>query len=147
MGSSGIPTKCTIANGQVVAVDSLDVGDVVIYKAGEMISMDGKVIKGEGVVDEGALTGEAKPITKEIDSQAYSGTVMQDGYIEVEVTELPENSTVRKLQQTILEAQAGRGQVMTLVDEFAAYWTPAVILCAMVVFFIAYVCTDDWKKW
>ena len=145
--SGGIPTKCTIANGQVVAVDSLDVGDVVIYKAGEMISMDGKVIKGEGVVDEGALTGEAKPITKEIGSQAYSGTVMQDGYIEVEVTELPENSTVRKLQQTILEAQAGRGQVMTLVDEFAAYWTPAVILCAMVVFFIAYVCTDDWKKW
>ena len=87
--------------------------------------MDGKVIKGMGVIDE-AAHGEAKPITKRIDSLAHSGTVMQDGYIEVEVTELPENSN--KLQETISEVQADKGETVTLVDNFAAYWTPTVLM-------------------
>lgn len=147
ISSGGIPTDCTLADGQVVKVDSLKIGDVVVYRAGDMISMDGIVTKGEGVVDEAALTGEAKPITKEVGSQAHSGTIMQDGYIEIEVKELPENTTIRKLQQTIAEVQADRGEVMTLVDEFAAYWTPTVLFSAILVFLIAFACTGDWSTW
>lgn len=147
VSNTEIPTECTLAHGEVVQVSSLKVGDVVVYKAGDMISMDGKVIKGMGVIDEAALTGEAKPITKRIDSQAHSGTVMQDGYIEVEVTELPENSTVSKLQETISEVQADKGETVTLVDDFAAYWTPTVLISAFSLFVIAGAITRDWNCW
>jgi len=105
VSKGGMPKKALLATGKSVPLDSLEIGDIVAYRAGEMISIDGKVIKGQAVVDESAMTGEAIPISKETGSTALSGTVMQDGYIEVEVTELAKNSIVRKLQDTIADIQ------------------------------------------
>ena len=144
---SAVPTKCTKADGTSVPLDSLSIGDIVAYRAGELISMDGNVVKGTGVVDEAALTGEAMPINKKTGSSVLSGTIVQNGYIEVEITELSENSTIQKLQDAMAEVQSERGQMATIIDGVAIYWTPIVLLSAICTFVIATAMTGLWKVW
>jgi Cd2+/Zn2+-exporting ATPase len=81
--STALPKQAFLANGQSKNVEALQVDDVIAVRAGEMILGDGVIMKGEGVVDESAVTGEAMPLTKVVGARALSGTVMQNGYLEV----------------------------------------------------------------
>jgi P-type E1-E2 ATPase len=69
--------------GEMLPVAELQVGHILAVRAGEMIPCDGVVIKGDGVIDESSLTGESIPISKKKGDKVLSGTVMQNGYIEV----------------------------------------------------------------
>ena len=81
--STAVPKQAVLANGSAKGVDELGVGDVIAVRAGEMILGDGVIIKGDGVVDESAVTGEAMPLNKVTGQRALSGTVIQNGYVEV----------------------------------------------------------------
>ena len=142
-----ISSKCMKQDGTTVLLTAVQVGDIVVFRVGELISIDGRVIEGSAIVDESALTGEAMPISKKEGSRVLSGTLVQDGYIEVEVNELPENSTLRKLQDTVTEVQAERGHMATIVDDVAVYWTPSVIAISLSVLIIAGVTSGLWRLW
>ena len=81
--SSTVPKQVLLASGEVKDVDKLQVGDVIAVRAGEMILGDGVIVNGGGVVDESAVTGEAMPLSKAVGARGLSGTVMQNGYLEV----------------------------------------------------------------
>lgn len=127
----GLVKSATLVNGnQQVPIDTLVVGDCISVCAGDVIPIDGEVYRGQGVVDESALTGEATPIAKLTGCTVISGAVLQNGYLEVAVSVEPKDSTLRRMNQAVEEVQADRGIFATLVDKFAEYWTPAVLTIA-----------------
>jgi Cd2+/Zn2+-exporting ATPase len=109
-----------------------------------MVLGDGVVVKGEGVVDESALTGESEPVHKKVGSAMLSGTVVQNGYMEVRLTTNTAGSTLSRLNQAVLEVQADRGEYARLVDQFSLYWTPGVLLTAFLFIVIGGGITKDW---
>ena len=144
---SRIPKNVNLSNGKRIPLKSVKPGDVVSYRAGDMVSIDGKVVKGQGFVNESSMTGEAIPVQKDTNSIVISGTVMQNGYIEVEVTDFPENSTVQKLENIILEIQTDRGKLADILDIFSVYWTPGVLVLTFLTFIIAGSVSEDWSLW
>ena len=91
--TSLMPTTAVLARdsltrkaGETVPIPSLLVGDVVACSPGDMVPVDGKVAKGGGSVDESSLTGEAMGVAKEVGSAVHGGTIVVNGYIEVEDT-------------------------------------------------------------
>jgi Cd2+/Zn2+-exporting ATPase len=139
-----VKTATLVEDGKQVPIDSLRIGDRIAVRAGDMIPVDGDVSGGQGVVDESALTGEATPVAKLIGSKVISGTVVQNGYIEVTVTVTPENSTLRRMNQAVEDVQADRGRFATVVDKFAVFWTPAILIVSLLFFVIGGGATGDW---
>jgi Zn2+/Cd2+-exporting ATPase len=147
LGVGGMPKSAILLNGDVVLVDDLKVGDTIAVRAGDMILADGEVTNGTGVVDESALTGEAIPISKTKGDKVISGTVIQNGYLEILVETDPKQSTVRKLNEKVAEVQTDRGRFASLVDQFAGIWTPLILLAAVALTCIAGGATGEWHRW
>lgn len=147
LGVGGMPKSAILLNGDSILVDDLKMGDKIAVRAGDMILADGEVTNGTGVVDESALTGEAIPIQKAKGSKVISGTVVQNGYLEITVETDPRESTVRKLNEKVAEVQTDRGKFATLVDQFAAIWTPIILLSALALTCIAGGATGEWHRW
>eukprot|EP01034_Spumella_vulgaris_P043657 gene43657-54237_t len=143
--SSGTVVKeAFLVSGQKVLVSELKVGDVLAVRAGEMVLGDGVVVKGEGVVDESALTGESEPVRKKNGSAMLSGTVVQNGYMEVRLSTDAAGSTLSRLNQAVLDVQADRGEYARLVDQFSLYWTPGVLLTAFLFVVVGGAVTKNW---
>jgi Cd2+/Zn2+-exporting ATPase len=91
-----IPSYTYLIDGSKIAIYDIKIGDILPVRAGEMILADGRVIKGECIVDESALTGESIPIQKNITDIVKSGTILQNGYIELRVSVASKDSTLQR---------------------------------------------------
>ena len=91
-----IPSYTYLIDGSKIAIYDIRIGDILPVRAGEMILADGRVIKGECIVDESALTGESIPIQKNITDIVKSGTIVQNGYIELRVSVASKDSTLQR---------------------------------------------------
>lgn len=117
-----------------VDVDDLEEGDVVLVKTGGSIPVDGVVVEGKGYADEAAITGESKQMSKTLGSNVYSGSILADGYLKVEATKVGDETTFSKIIELVEEAQDTKSQAEKFIDRFAKYYTPAVLVIALVVF-------------
>lgn len=113
-----------------IPVDEVQVGDLMIVRPGEKISMDGVIVSGRSHVDEAAITGESIPVSKEPGALVYAGTLNSNGALEVRVTKRSSDTTLAKILQLVEEAQAKRASTQAMVDRFASYYTPAVLVIA-----------------
>ena len=147
VNTGNVAKHATLVSGKAVLLSELVIGDVLAVRAGEMIMADGVVKKGEGVVDESSLTGEAKPISKRTNDTVSSGTIVQNGYIEVSVSKLPGESTLNALHNEMLAVQADKGVYGRLVDRISVYWTPAVLLMAFCIAVIGGGVSRDWDTY
>ncbi len=120
-------------NEKLVPVDNVEVGAVIVIKPGEMIPLDGKVLKGCSAVNLAAITGESIPVEKSEGDDVYAGAVNEEGALEVEVTRLSKESTLAGIIHLIEDAQAQKAPFQSFVDKFAKYYTPSVIVCAILV--------------
>jgi Cd2+/Zn2+-exporting ATPase len=131
-------------------VEDVHIGDVVAIRPGDKIPVDGNVLKGSSLVNESSLTGEAKGVAKSEGSQVFAGTVNMESYLEVETTTESKDSTVAKLSDLVEQASMQRSSTEKLVEEFAKYYTPAILVLSLGVAAFPVVLGYAWeeqKKW
>lgn len=145
--AGSISKSVFLTNGKAIKVEELKVDDIYTVRAGDMVAADGVVVRGDGVVNESALTGESMPVNKKKESKVFSGTFVQNGYLEIKVTKDVKDGTMQLLQQTVDDLQADRGEYAKLVDNFAIYWTPFILLVSFGVIVIGGGVTGDWKNY
>ena len=131
-------------------VEDVHVGDVVAIRPGDKIPVDGKVVKGRSLVNESSLTGEAKGVQKSMGSPVFAGTINTGSYLEVETTKESSDSTVAKLAELIEQASMQRSSMEKLVESIARYYTPLIMLLALLVAIIPTAMASsasERKKW
>jgi Cd2+/Zn2+-exporting ATPase len=122
-------------NGQEarLPVEDVGLGDTVIVRPGEKIPLDGRVIGGASTVNQAPITGESMPVAKETGDEVFAGTINLQGALEVEITHLAGDTTLDRIIHLVEEAQAQKAPSQRFVDQFAKYYTPSVIVGALVV--------------
>ena len=118
---------------QMVHINTLAIGDEILVKPGERVPMDGKVIAGTSSVNQAPITGESIPVAKTVDDLVFAGSINEVGLLRVQVTRLAQDNTLSRIIQMVTEAQRNRAQVQRTVDQFAHYYTPAVMVIALLV--------------
>ncbi len=128
-------TACVLRNGNFenLPVTQVVVGDYVAIKPGEYIPMDGIVMKGKSHIDQSTITGESFPARKNKDDRVYAGTLNKNGYLEVKVDRTFDQSTFSKIIHLVIETQAKKAPKQAFIDRFAQYYTPIVILLAVII--------------
>lgn len=121
------------ATGQLeqVAVDELKIGEIVQVKTGDQLPVDGQVIGGNGLVNEASLTGESMPRPKTTDNQVLAGSILVDGTLQVRVEQIGSTTVFGKIIELVTEAQDTKSSAERLIDRFAKYYTPAVLVAAV----------------
>ena len=121
------------STGECVPVEAVTIGTAIAIRPGELIPLDGVVVTGQAIVDESTVSGEAVPAEKTVGSKVLSGTVNQNGYLEVKTTSNSTSSTVSKVAQLVQEAQTGSSRTEIAINRLAKYYTPAVVIAAALV--------------
>ncbi len=116
---------------QTVAVDEVGVGELVVVRPGERIPVDGAVVDGRSEVDQSPITGESRPVTKAVGDEVFAGTLNQRGSLDVRVERAPQDSTLARVIEAVRDAQKNRSKTEQLVERFARYYTPAVVVLAV----------------
>lgn len=144
------PTADLLHGGQTraVPVEQVRVGQSVVVRPGARVPLDGTVLIGESTVNQAPVTGEAEPALKVIGDPLYAGSVNGDGTLTVEVTRVSSDSTVARIVHQVERAHAARAQVQSLVDRFAAVYTPIVLaLAAAMALLPPLVSGQPWLPW
>lgn len=111
--------------------DEVQIGDIIVIKAGEKIPLDGKVIEGSSMIDTSALTGESVPREVEVGSDIPSGCININGVITAEVTKEFGESTVSKILDLVENASSKKSNSEQFITKFARYYTPVVVIIAV----------------
>ncbi|NLY60141.1 MAG: heavy metal translocating P-type ATPase [Clostridiales bacterium] len=118
---------------ELVEVDEVDEGDILLVKTGAKIPVDGTVLSGEGSVNEASITGESIPVAKEKGSKVYAGTILDNGTIQIVADRVGEDTTFGKIIELVEEAQDSKSEAERFIDRFSKYYTPAVLILGFVV--------------
>ena len=132
-----LPDKAEkLVNGKPkqVLVSELKVGDLVLIRPGASIPVDGVIVDGSSSVDEAAITGESKPVTKGVDDEVVAGTNNQDGSLTVKVTKIGQDTALAGIMRLVAEAQSSKSNVQVLADKAAFYLTIVAIATSIVTF-------------
>lgn len=125
-------------NGEIesIPVEHTKINNILLVRAGEKVPTDAEVIKGESTVNQAPLTGESVPVLKQVGDMVFAGTINQDGSLEIKVTKEYLNSKISQVIRLVEEAQNQKATSQKFVDGFAHYYTPAVLVIAVLTFFI-----------
>ncbi len=120
---------------ELVDPRNLTTGDVVRVRPGDNIPADGVVISGQSSVNQANITGESLPVEKFVEDEVFSGTNNIAGAIDVKVTRAGSDTTLGRVQKLILQAEKTRIPIMRLIDRYAGWYTPTVLMIAGAVLF------------
>ena len=112
---------------EVLPVEQLVIGDVVLVKPGDRLPIDGVVLSGSSSIDQSAITGESIPVSKYLGDQVFAGTINGGGALEVEVTKLASESTLSRVIALVQEAREDATPTQQFIDRFSQPYTYAVI--------------------
>lgn len=121
-----------------VEADALKKGDKVLVNTGDNIPADGKVIWGEGAVDESMISGESLPVEKELGGKVIGGTVLQQGSVKMEVIAAGKQTALAQIIELVKSAQADQPPIQRLADKVSAIFVPIVVFISILTFLITY---------
>lgn len=116
-----------------VDLDDLYEGDILLVKTGGKIPVDGEVVSGSGTANEASITGESMPLGKKTGDPVYAGTILENGTIRIKAEKVGDETTFGKIIELVEEAQDSKSQAERLIDRFSKYYTPVVLLLAIIV--------------
>lgn len=116
-----------------VDIDEVEIGNILLVKTGAKVPVDGKVVDGNGYANEASITGESKPVNKDLGKNVYAGTILENGTIQIEAEKVGEDTTFGKIIELVEEAQDSKSSTERFIDKFAKYYTPFVLVMAFVV--------------
>jgi Cd2+/Zn2+-exporting ATPase len=119
-----------------VPIEGVKSKEIVIVKPGERIPVDGQIISGCGSINQSMLTGESIPVERGVGDRVYCGTINESGSCEIEATQVAEDTKLAQIKRLILEAQAEKSPTQRVMDRFARYFIPAILLISLTTFLI-----------
>ena len=133
------PTKARRIVGhsgeEEVTASELNIGDVIRIRPGDNVAADGKIIKGQGSINQANITGESLPVDKATGEEVFAGTTNLTGVLEVKVTRAGEDTTFGRVRDMILAAEQTKLPIMRIIDQYMGYYTPLVLVIAGIVWF------------
>jgi len=114
-----------------VSVEEVEVGDVVIVKPGEKISVDGVVVNGHSFIDESMITGESVPVEKNIGDTVFGGTVNEAGTLKFRAVKVGKETTLAQIVRLTREVQMSKAPIQRLADKVVNFFVPIVIVIAV----------------
>ena len=122
-----------------IEVEEVEIGDHIFIHAGGKVPVDGKVIEGKASIIEAAVTGESVPVRKQVEDDVFSGTIIDNGYIEIIAEKVGDDTTFAKIIELVEEAQESKSKTEKFLNKFANIYTPAIVVLSVLV----YVLTRD----
>jgi len=120
---------------RVVAVADLEIGNRVLIRPGERVTVDGEVVTGESAVDQAAITGESVPVYRHAGDKVFAGTMNTTGALEVRVTRLAQESTLARIVKIVDGARQQKSRTQRFTDRFEGRYTMLVIVGSVLAFF------------
>ena len=128
-------TAHVLRNGQELEIHTHDVNldEKVVVRPGDKIPLDGLVVRGSSAVDQSPITGESIPVTKKENDEVFAGSINIEGYLEIMVTRKSDETIISRIIELVRESKNKKSKTEAFIDRFATYYTPTVILAAVVV--------------
>ncbi|MDP6892226.1 MAG: cation-translocating P-type ATPase [Verrucomicrobiota bacterium] len=121
-----------------VPASELKIGDVIRIRPGDNVAADGKIISGQGSINQANITGESLPVDKSSGDEVFAGTTNLNGVLEIEVTRAGEDTTFGRVRDLILSAEQTKLPIMRIIDQYMGYYTPLVLVIAAIVWFFTH---------
>lgn len=128
---------------EVIDPDDIEAGDILVIKPGEKIPADGTVLEGTGLINTSALTGESMPREVKAGDQIISGCINGDNLLRVRADKDYDDSTVMQILELVENASTRKSRTENFITRFARYYTPAVVLGAVVLAFLPPLLSGD----
>jgi Zn2+/Cd2+-exporting ATPase len=116
-----------------INIDRVEPGTLMIVRPGEKFALDGIVRSGHSEVNQAPITGESLPVEKAEGDEVFAGTINGHGALTVAVTRRREDTTLARIVNLVESAQAKRAPLQQFIDRFAAWYTPAIVVMALLV--------------
>lgn len=129
----------------VVDIDEIQLGDIVVVKAGDHMPIDGIVVDGSAHVDESMLTGESMPLQKANGDRVIGGTLNLDGRILVKCDAIDQDTMLSKIIHMVEDAQAKKAPIARIADKISLYFVPTVMIIATVSAILWYIAMKDFS--
>ena len=117
-----------------IPVEDVVEGDRIMIRSGGKIPVDGSIISGQASLNEAAVTGESIPVSKKLDDPVFSGTIVDNGYIEMVAEKVGDDTTFAKIIELVEEAQEMKSKTQKFLDKFANVYTPAIVVLSVLVY-------------
>jgi Cu2+-exporting ATPase len=127
---------------QQVLVSELIVGDIILIRPGSSVPVDGVITSGTSSVNEAAITGESKPVSKTVNDKVVAGTTNQDGSLTVRVSQLGEDTALAGIMRLVAEAQATKSNTQVLADKAAFGLTILAIVSGFITLVVWLIAKD-----
>lgn len=121
---------------KTIPVEEVVKGDRIIIRSGGKVPVDGSIVSGKAILNEAAVTGESVPASKSVNDKVYSGTIVDNGYIEIVAEKVGDDTTFAKIIELVEEAQESKTKTEKFLDKFANIYTPSVVVLSIIVYAI-----------
>ena len=132
---------------QEVEPDEVEIGETIVVRPGERIALDGVILEGSTAVNTSALTGESLPVDLGPGDKVVSGSVNLTGVIRVQTESLASESTVSRILELVENSADKKAKVESYITRFARWYTPTVVIGALLLAVIPSLVTGNWAEW
>ena len=127
-------TAVVIRDGKevTVGVDDVQIGEILVVKAGQSVPLDGVIVEGNGAIDESAITGESIAVEKNVGDKVIGATINKSGYFKFKVEKVGEDTALSQIIHLVEEASASKAPIAKLADKVSGIFVPVVISIAVI---------------
>ena len=134
VGESFVWKEISEDNVKRVPIEEIEKNDIIVVQTGEKISVDGKILKGEALIDQSSITGEYMPTKKSTGDNVFAGTIVKNGNISILAEKVGDDRTVSRIIKLVEDANSNKADIQNYADTFSAQLIPLNFILAGIVY-------------